>query len=84
MRERIAGLTDTVRQTLEDDSPFGLQEIYKKVRRKLRLTSEQIETTYRTPNFQHSIRAVLSYLVKEGEVIRVSKGRYRRKPCATS
>lgn len=79
MREKIEGLVKAVRQSFEDGSTISLAEIYEEVKKKVDLTSEQEEITYGQPNFQHSVRRTLSTLVEKGEIIRVGKGKYRKR-----
>jgi len=78
MRKRIDGLTQTIRQLLEVGNTIGWKEICDEIKNKIYMTPEQKEITYRQPNFQHSVRRILSELVKRGEVIRVSRGKYRK------
>lgn len=79
MREKIKGLTQTVKQILEHrGTTMWLKEIYDEVENRIHLTPEQKEITYEQPNFQHSVRRVLSELVKREEVIRVGRGKYRK------
>jgi hypothetical protein len=83
MRERIVGLTDAVREVLkEHDYPMWWEDICDEIRCGgiVSITPEQEEETYGQPNFQHSVRRILSELVKRGEIIRVSRGTYQRYP----
>jgi len=78
MRERIEGLTQTIRQVLEVGDTIGWREICDEIKTRIYMTPEQKEITYGQPNFQHSVRRILSELVKRGEVIRVSRGKYKK------
>ena len=80
MRPRIIGLTHAIRQVLmsHDDAVWWKQicdEI--KYQGLLHITPQQEEITYHQPNFHHSVRRILSMLVKIGEVNRVSRGMYQ-------
>lgn len=44
----------------------------------MHITAEQEEITYGQPNFHHSVRRILTELVRAGEVIRVNRGIYKR------
>lgn len=79
MRQRITGLTETIRGLLKEaqGKPLSLMEIYEGVHHRLDITSEQEEVTYGQPNWHHSVRRILTELVREGEVIRVDTGVYR-------
>lgn len=81
MRERIAGLTDAIRQVLKEHYyPMSWEDICDEIKCGgiVSITLEQEEETYGQPNFQHSVRRILSELVKRGETIRVSRGMYQR------
>lgn len=80
MRERIVGLTDTIRQVLGEAFPsdVSLKEIYAKVRYRLDITPEQEEITYGQPNYQHSVRRILTELVRSGQVARTGRGMYQK------
>jgi predicted transcriptional regulator of viral defense system len=77
-------LTEIILQILKADRDTDLQEIYAEIRETMPFTREQRETTYRVPNFQHSVRSILSALVKKGKAIRVRRGVYRKARNATS
>jgi hypothetical protein len=82
MREPIVGLTDAIRQILKKhDHPMWWKDICYEIRYGgvVSITPEQEEETYGQPNFQHSVRRILSELVKRGETIRVSRGTYQRR-----
>ncbi len=79
MRQKIIGLTNSIRQVLESHSnAVWWKEICDEIkdRRLVDITPEQEETTYGQPNFHHSVRRILAELVKRGEVAHVSKGMY--------
>jgi precorrin-6B methylase 1 len=70
MREKIEGLTQTIKQILRNsEAVLGLEEIYDKVENSIQLTPEQKETTYGRPNYQHSVRRILTMLVDRREAI---------------
>ena len=80
MRPKIIGLTDAIRKVLinHNDAVWWKQvcdEI--KYQGMLNITPEQEEITFGQPNFHHSVRRILSELVKNGEVDRVSRGIYQ-------
>ncbi len=80
MRPRIIGLTNTIRQVLmSHDDAVWWKQICDEIRYQglLDITPQQEEITYSQPNFHHSVRRILSELVKRGEVNRVSKGMYQ-------
>lgn len=72
------GLVNAVRHALRPGRTLAVNQIYAEVKRRIRLSPIQEKRTYGQPNFQHSIRSVLSHLRKKGEVIRVKRGKYRR------
>ena len=79
MREKIEGLTQIIKQILEkSEAVLGLKEIYDNVENIVQLTPEQKEITYGRPNYQHSVRRILTVLVERGEAIRVNRGKYRK------
>ena len=78
MQGKINGIVDVIRQVLRVDRVLCLEEIYAEVRTRLDLTSEQKEITYGRPNFEHTVRSILSDLVQRGEVIRVDRGKYMK------
>ena len=81
IREQIVGLTDAIRQVFKKHYyPIWWKDICDEIKRGgiVNITPEQEEETYGQPNFQHSVRKILSELVKRGEIIRVSRGMYQR------
>ena len=81
MREKIKGLTDAVRQVLEEhDSALWWKEICNEIKDRslVNITPEQEEITYGQPNFHHSVRRILTELVRRGVAIRVNRGMYER------
>jgi hypothetical protein len=84
MRKRIEGLTDAIRQVSRDhDTALSWKEICLEIRGKglVQITPEQEEITYGQPNFHHSVRRLLTELVRRGEIIRLYRGMYK---CHTS
>ena len=80
MREKIVGLTDAIRRVLKShDNAISWKQICDEIRSKglVDITPQQEEITYGQPNFYHSVRRILSELVKKREVNRISKGMYR-------
>lgn len=72
MREKIEGLTDAVRQVLKghNNALWWKSICYEiKDRGLVHITAEQEEITYGQPNFHHSVRRILTELVRAGEVI---------------
>jgi hypothetical protein len=78
MRERIQGLFEVIRQALEEGGTLSVGDIYEKVKKNIDLTPEQKEITHGQPNFHHSVRKVLFRLMKNGEIVRISKGKYQK------
>lgn len=79
MRRKIIGLTNAIRQILKShDEAVWWKQICDEIKDKglLDITPQQEEITYGQPNFHHSVRRILSELVKRGEIIRVSRGMY--------
>lgn len=77
-REGIRGLFKTVRQALEDGSTLSVGDIYEEVKQNIDLTPEEKEITWGQPSFHHSVRKALFCLMKKGEIVQVSKGKYRK------
>ena len=80
MRPKVVGLTNAIRQVLEShDNPVWWKQICNEIRDKglVDIIPEQEEITYGQPNFYHSVRRILSELIKKGEVVRVTKGMYK-------
>ena len=81
MRERIKGLTDAIRQILEEhDHAIWWKDICQEIkdRHLVHITPEQEEITYGQPNYHHSVRRTLTALVRQGEANRVTRGMYQR------
>jgi len=79
MRKRIEGLTDAVSKVLRDhNAVLSWKEICLEIRGKglVHITPEQEEITYDQPNFYHSVRRMLTELVRRGKVTRVDRGMY--------
>jgi len=79
MRPKIIGLTSAIRRVLEGHADaVGWKQICDEIKDKglVDISPEQEEITYGQPNFHHSVRRILSELIKRGEVIRPSKGMY--------
>ena len=79
MRPKIIGLTGAIRRALEDHADaVSWKQICDEIKDKglVDISPEQEEITYGQPNFHHSVRRILSELIKRGEVIRPSKGMY--------
>lgn len=79
MRERIEGLTDAIRHVLRDhDTALSWEEICLEIRGKglVYIAPQQEEITYGQPNFYHSVRRILTELLRRGEVTRVDRGMY--------
>lgn len=78
MREPIIGLTEAIRQVLrEAHEPLPLRKIYEEIDRKISIAPEQREITYGRENWKHSVRRILTELVRNGEVIRTSRATYK-------
>lgn len=80
MREKIEGLTNAVRKVLrEDDSAVWWKDICCEIKDRglVSITAAQEEITYGQPNFHHSVRRVLTELVRRREAIRVNRGMYK-------
>ena len=77
MRKGIEGLTDAIRQVLRGhDTALSWQEIGLEIRGLVHISPEQEEITYGQPNFYHSVRRILTELLRNGEVTRVARGMY--------
>lgn len=79
VRKRIEGLTDAVRQVLKDhDGAVWWKGICDEIKDRglVIITREQEELAYGQPNFQHSVRRILTELTRRGEAIWVSRGMY--------
>ena len=79
-RKKIIGLTQTILQVFEENQTRTVEskEIYAEVKKRLRLTPEQMELAYYRPKFHHSIRSTLCKLVNSDKIVRISKGEYRK------
>ena len=81
MRNRIEGLTDAIRKVLRGyDTAISWQEICLEIRGIVHISPEQEEITYGQPNFYHSVRRILSELVRRDKVTRTSRGMYMTYP----
>jgi hypothetical protein len=81
MRKPIKGLTDAVRQVLgEHNSALWWKDICCEIKDRglVHVAPEQEEITYGQPNFYHSVRRILTELVKRGEAIRVERAMYKK------
>jgi len=79
MRPKVVGLTNAIRRALESHADaVSWKQICGEIKDKglVDISPEQEEITYGQPNFHHSVRRILSELIKRGEVIRPSKGMY--------
>ena len=86
MRERIEGLTDAVRQVIEErDGAVWWKEICYEIKDRtlVHIAPKQEEMTYGQPNFHHSVRRILTELVRRGKVTRVSRGMYKKHTSTT-
>ncbi len=86
MREKIEGLTNAVRTVLrEHDSALWWKDICCEIKHSglVSITAEQEEVTYGQPNFYHSVRRILTELIRRGEVIRVKRGMYKGRASTT-
>ena len=54
-----------------------LQTIYLEVRQHRTLVDNNLKMTYGQLNYQHTVRSILTVLVKEGSVERVKRATYR-------
>jgi len=80
MRKKIKGLTNAVREILQEHgSAISSLDICHEVKDRglVSLTAEQKRITYNQPNFYHSVRRTILSLVIRGEAIRVSRGMYK-------
>ena len=73
-------LTQTVRKLFTDANvALKVGEIYDAVEENYPLSVKQKELTrYDEPLFHHEIRAIINELVQKGEIIRVSRGKYKK------
>ena len=73
-------LTQTVRELFTDaNASLKVGEIYGAVEENYPLSVKQKELTrYDEPLFHHEIRAIINELVQKGEIIRVSRGKYKK------
>ena len=73
-------LTQTVRKLFTDaNAALKVGEIYDAVEENYSLSVKQRELTrYDEPLFHHEIRAIINDLVQKGEIIRVSRGKYKK------
>ena len=78
MRKRLWKPSEVLIQIMEPGRDMSLKEIYAKAKEKLPQEPKLLEKTYGQPNFQHSIRKTLLYLIKKREVVRIGKGVYRK------
>lgn len=79
MRPKVVGLTSAIRRVLDSHADaVNWKQICDEIKDKglVDISPEQEEITYGQPNFHHSVRRILSELIKRGEVIRPSKGMY--------
>ena len=54
----------------------SLKHIYSEIPKHIDLTSNHIKITYGVPNYHHQTRAHIGDLLDNGDVNRVSRGRY--------
>jgi len=54
-----------------------LQTIYLEVRQHRTLVNNDLKMTYGRPNYQHTVRSILTHLVKEDSAERVKRATYR-------
>jgi hypothetical protein len=73
-------LTQTVKKLFVDsNAALEVGEIYDAVEEDFPLSVKQKEFThYDEPLFHHEIRAILNQLFQNGEIIRVSRGKYKK------
>lgn len=79
MRKRIEGLTGAVRQVLENHgTALWWKDICLEIkdRNLVYIEPEQEELTHGQPNFHHSVRRILTELVRGREVMRIERGMY--------
>jgi hypothetical protein len=81
MRQKIIGLTNAIRKVLENhNDAISWKDICYKIQERtlVEIAPAQEEITYVQPNWHHSVRRILSELVSNGEVLRVSKAMYKK------
>jgi molybdenum cofactor biosynthesis enzyme MoaA len=73
-------LTETVRRLFADAKrTISVPEIYEAVEENHPLSVQQKKfTRWGEPLFQHEIRAIINALHQNGEIIRVSRGKYKK------
>jgi hypothetical protein len=73
-------LTETVRRLFADAKrTISVPEIYEAVEENYPLSVQQKGfTRWGEPLFQHEIRAIINMFHQNGEIIRVSRGKYKK------
>jgi hypothetical protein len=73
-------LTQCVKNLLADaNTALKLNQIYAGVEKKISLSVGQKEfTRYGEPRFHHEVRAIINQLMQNGEITRVSRGKYKK------
>ncbi len=81
MRPKILGLTNAIRQVLESKTnSIHWKQICNELKEKnlVDINPQQEEITYGQPNFHRSVRRIISELIKREEVVRISRGIYKK------
>ena len=75
-----SNMTQMVRKLFADaDGTLQVREIYAAVEKSYPLLSKQKDfTRYDEPLFHHEIRAIINQLFQRGDIIRVSRGEYKK------
>jgi hypothetical protein len=69
-REKIPNLSKTIKNYVQESGDVSLDKIYNYVEQTVELSDDRREITYGTPNWKHSVRRILSGLVKNNIIIR--------------
>jgi hypothetical protein len=81
MKEYIKGLAEAVRVVFEanDHTDIEVKYVHSEILggELVQLPASTKEVTYGQMKFKHSVRAIISYFVKQGLLLRIARGRYR-------
>ncbi len=76
-REKIPNLSKTIKNYVQENWSVSLDKIYDYVEQTVELSNDRKEITYGMPNWKHSVRRILSGLVKNNFMIRKSGSIYQ-------
>jgi len=76
----MKGLTDLIRTLAEANDIITTQYVYSEIEggELIKLPASALVITYGRPKYQHSVRAIIDWLDKNGELHWIARGTYKK------